>query len=92
MFVNETPIPFSLYCVKESTTIDFKSAPIDAAVALFPSTFNPILSVMKFVQFLTYGDLHLPLGPAVAGPGSRYPAMALSGPEGGGNATQAPPR
>ena len=50
-----------------------------------------MLPVMKLVQFLMYGDLHLPLGPSVAGPGSVYPVMALSDPAGGGNATHAAP-
>tara|TARA_R100001079_G_C4431628_1_gene144449 strand:+ start:1165 stop:1308 length:144 start_codon:yes stop_codon:yes gene_type:complete len=44
---------------------------------------------MKLVQFLTYGDLHLPLGPSVAGPGAVYPDTALLDPAGGGKATHA---
>ena len=32
---------------------------------------------MKLVQFLTYGDLHLPVGPWVAGPPGVYPLFAV---------------
>ena len=88
LLVSDTPIPASLYCVNESQTIDFKSAPIVEAVASVPSIFIPILPVMKLVQFLMYGDLHLPLGPSVAGPGAVYPVVD---PDEGGNATHAAP-
>ena len=95
MLVIETPIPFSLYWVNESQTIDFRScpgftAPVNADPTWSPSIFIPILSVIKFVQFLIYGDLHLPLGPSLAGPISKHPDLALPTPAGGGNATQPP--
>ena len=47
------------------------------------------------MQFLTYGDLHLPLGPSLIGPSPIYPLLALVTPartpsDVGGNATQPP--
>ena len=80
LLVTDTPIPASLYCVNESHTILLKSCPRlfvpeNAALAYLPSIFSPILPVIKFVQFLAYGDLHLPLGPSFAGPGPTYPLL-----------------
>ena len=90
-------MPASLYWVNASRTIHLRSAPIVVPCANLPSTFKPILLGMKFVQFLTYGDLHLPLGPSFTGPGVRYPvtagydSFARTASVVGGNATAAPP-
>ena len=89
LFVSETPIPASLYWVNESHTIDFKSAPIVEAVAWSPSIFIPILLLIKLVQFLIYGLLHLPDVPSVAGPDAINPDAANFAGSVGGNATAA---
>ena len=78
LLVSDTPMPASLYCVNESHTIDFKSFPESGsdAVASSPLIFIPILPVIKLVQLRTYGDLHLPEEPSVAGPTSKNPLLA----------------
>ena len=95
MFVIETPIPFSLYWVNESQTIDFRLLPMlligSDTEAWSPLILIPILPVMKLVQLRIYGDLHLPVGPSKAGPSAIYPVFALSESTVGGNATAPQP-
>ena len=78
---NDTPIPASLYWVNESHTIDLRScpkllSPEKSAFAWSPLIFIPILFLIKLVQFLTYGDLHLPEAPSSAGPKFVKPVTA----------------